>query len=149
MSGVRLCLGVVGYLKLTATVLASAACVTVPSATNSPAAVGIAQATMPVPARIVVSADAASVTLKVGEVLLVKPPSAADWLVTGGDGLLEPVAHGGEGRPGPDGWRFVAKTAGEGELLFAGHAATPCPDPPRCPPGMPLPSITLRVVVTP
>jgi hypothetical protein len=86
----------------------------------------------------------------VGTVLVIAPPdSDRTWRVTGADAILEPIDAPPDGKAGPDGWRFRARAAGDGELTFTADAVPACPDPPRCPPAGPQLAIPLVVLVRP
>jgi hypothetical protein len=99
---------------------------------------------------ITVDVAAGTVTLQVGQELIVRRPDAnRQWMATGAERLLERVAPRGEDPVGPDGWRFRARTAGEDDLAFTGHVTPECPNPPNCPPSPAPPTITLHILVRP
>lgn len=98
---------------------------------------------------ITIDVGATRVELKVGEVLRVRrPDDQRKWTVSGGEGVLELLTPPSDS-VGPEGWRFRASAAGDGELTFTGHADAACSNPPNCPPVAAPPTTVVQVAVRP
>jgi hypothetical protein len=101
-------------------------------------------------ADVVIEATVGRVSVKLGQIVAIRRPGGDElqWQLTGADDLFERLEPANDRPVGADGWKLRAKAAGDGELVFTGHASVTCADPPRCPPIAPPPTITLSVHIS-
>ena len=102
------------------------------------------------PAEVVVEATVGTLSVRVGQIVAIRRPGgdALQWQMTGAEDLLERLQPRDDRPVGADGWKLRAKAAGDGELMFTGHAPSTCADPPRCPPAPAPPTISLAVHIS-